>query len=498
VRGFVQALARGENDSALEILLRTSPLPGVCGRVCPAPCMDICNRKWLDEAVNVRDLERFAADHARRPPASKPHRHQTVGVIGSGPAGLSAAYALARLGYPVTIYESNRELGGLLRTGIPAYRLPRNVLDDEIDYIRAHGVHAATGESIDQAGLVRLTREHAIVLIATGLQESRALDFAGNFNGMVIQGLDFLDRARGKTESAQDMEVVVIGGGNTAVDAARSARRLGAKKVHIVYRRTREEMPAIEEEIEEALEEGVVLDELVAPLRLRKDALGVLLTCQRMRLGEPDESGRRSPIPEDSEDAQFDLRCDRVILALGQSADLSLLPADSEVKDGCLTVGRTAAPVYTCGDFATNSGTVAAAIGSGRKAAWTIHKALSGEDLFPKSQPSVAGPDVMRNALFRRAPAKHSEALLPSIRRQSFEEVRTGFPPDEISSSAATEATRCLSCGVCTFCDRCMVHCPDGVIVRDADGYRFDHSYCKGCGVCTEQCPRGGMTMNNI
>ncbi len=498
VRGFIQELTRGESDSALEILLRTSPFPGVCGRVCPAPCMENCNRQWLDEAVNVRELERFAADHGQRPPPTMPYRNQTIGIIGSGPGGLSAAYALAQLGYPVTIYESNSELGGLLRTGIPAYRLPRNILNDEIKYILAHGVHAATGAAIDNAGLIRLTREHAAVLIAAGLQESRPLNLAGDFNGIVIQGLDFLERARRQAETVTDQEIVVIGGGNTAVDAARSARRLGAKRVHIVYRRTREEMPAIEEEIAEALEEGIVLDELVSPLRLRRDALGALLTCQRMRLGDPDESGRRSPTPEDTEDAQFDLRCDRVVLALGQTVDLSLLPVDSELKDGCVSLGRTGAPVYTCGDFATNSGTVAAAIGSGRKAAWTIHKALSGEDLFPKCEFSVAGPEVMRNALIQKVPSRHGEALPASIRRRNFDEVRTGFSPDDSDRCAATEAMRCLSCGVCTYCDRCMAHCPEGVIVRNADGYQFDYRYCKGCGLCAEQCPRGGIAMLNI
>jgi NADPH-dependent glutamate synthase beta subunit-like oxidoreductase len=398
----------------------------------------------------------------------------------------------------VTIYESNRELGGLLRTGIPAYRLPRDVLDDEIQYILDHGVHAATGAKIDNAGLLRLTREHAAIVVAAGLQESRQLDLGFDQDSVVVQALDFLDRARQQMDTLKGQEVVVVGGGNSAVDAARSARRLGAKRVHIIYRRTREEMPAIEEEIKDALEEGIILDELVAPLVLRRDTLGPLLTCQRMRLGELDGSGRRRPVPEDTEDAQFELRCDLVILALGQSADLSVLPADSEMKDGSISLGRTGAPVYSCGDFATNSGTVASAIGSGRRAAWTIHRALTGEDLFPNRSLPVATREVMRNGLIDPAPSRHSATLPASVRRNNFDEVRTGLPDGESDHGAQAEARRCLSCGVCTYCDQCMVHCPEGVIVREADGYRFDYSYCKGCGLCSEQCPRGGIAMINI
>jgi len=398
----------------------------------------------------------------------------------------------------VTIHEANRELGGLLRTGIPEYRLPRDVLDGEIQYILQHAVKVRAGKGVKRAELVRLTRLHEAVLVATGLQELRALDFDGGDRGIVMQGIDFLDRARSHSESMENLVVAVIGGGNTAVDSARSARRLGAQRVHIVYRRTREEMPAIEEEVNEALEEGIVLDELTAPVRLQRNGARALLTCQRMRLGEPDESGRPRPIPETTEDAHFDLPCDRVILALGQSVDLSLLPSGSEVSEEGVVLGRTSSPVYVCGDFATNEGTVAAAIGSGRRAAWIIHRTLTGEDFFPKSQPVVATPDVIRNRLFTPQPRVRGETLPASLRRRGFEEVRKGLADEPHHHSAVHEANRCFSCGVCNFCDRCVVHCPEGIMVRNGDGYRFDESYCKGCGVCAEECPRGVIRMCNM
>lgn len=497
VRGFIEATAHTDYDEALRILLETSPLPGVCGRVCPAPCMESCNRQFHDEAINVRELERYAADHGTRPSPTSPWREESVAVIGSGPAGLSATYALARLGYRVELVDANTELGGLLRTGIPTYRLPREVLDGEIQHILDHGVTTKLDHRVDRAELLRFTHEHTAVLIATGLQELQSLELGGPPN-VVVQGIDFLERVRMGRDRLEGLHVVVVGGGNTAIDAARSARRIGARTVRIVYRRTRTEMPAIREEVDEALEEGIVLDELVAPLHLRRNGAGSLLTCMRMKLGDPDESGRRKPIPETTEDAQFDLACDRVILALGQSADTGILPAGSDVRDGDVSLGLTTAPVFTCGDFASNDGTVAAAIGSGRRAAWHVHRTLTGEDLFPPPKQPVAGPDVVVGHLFRHAPREHGESLSAAARRYSFAEVRMGLVDVPGFELAADEARRCFSCGVCNGCDRCVDHCPDGIMVRNGSEYRFDASYCKGCGVCAAECPRGVIYMAEL
>lgn len=497
VQGFIDAIAKQNLDHALEILLRTSPFPGVCGRVCPAPCMDACNRRQYDAAINVRELERYVADHSLRVRAAKPWKTQPVAVIGSGPAGLSSAYALSQLGYPVTVFEADRELGGLLRTAIPTYRLPRSVVDAEIEYILQGGVEARTNHPIDAAELQGLTHQFSAILIATGLQKLQSIELNDSSN-VVTQGIDFLNRTRTSGESLHGMRVVVIGGGNTAIDAARSARRIGAVSVQILYRRSRAEMPAIREEIEEALEEGIVLDELVAPLTLRRDGLGPLLTCQRMRLAEPDASGRRRSVPEETEDAQFDVRCDRVILAIGQSGDLSILPPGWELRDGAVARLPADVPIFACGDLAVNEGTVAAAIGNGRRMAGRIHQALVREDPSSSARPDVAAFESIRTPMFQPRPAQRGGLLPPAARRRSFDEVRLGLIDGTQESPALAEAQRCFSCGVCNQCDRCVTHCPEGIMVRNGDGYRFDDNYCKGCGVCAAECPRSVIVMEDL
>ena len=498
VRGFVQAVGKEDYDHALAILLRTSPLPGVCGRVCPAPCMEACNRRLLDGSVNVRDLERYVSDHGRRPETARPWREERVAVVGSGPAGLSGAYHLARLGYPVVLFERDHELGGVLRTGIPTYRLPREVLNDEIRHILQHGVEARTGVSIGRAELLTLSHEFAAVFVATGLQHERALSLGGEEFGVIEQALVFLDDCRKGRRRLDGQHIIVVGGGNSAIDAARSARRLGAKSVRLVYRRTRMEMPAIDEEIDEALEEGVILQELVLPLRFYRDGAGGALTCQRMVLGEADETGRRRPIPDAGEDSQFDLRCDRVLLALGQSTDLSILPEGSEVHEGERLLGLSGGPIFGGGDFATNEGTVTAAIGSGRRAALHIHRTLTGEDLFEPQTQSVAGPEDVTMHLFTRSPRTETMTLDAVERRHTFHEVRLGFPAAPAHRAAVLEAQRCFSCGVCNQCNRCLEYCPEGIVQRQGNEYRFDYSYCKGCGICAAQCPRGVIYMAEL
>ncbi len=498
VRSFVEAVGQEDYQRALEIILDTSPMPSICGRVCPAPCMEACNRAEYDEAVSVRDLERYVGDHARWPETKRPWREERVAVVGSGPAGLSAVHHLKRLGYPVTLFEADRELGGVLRTGIPSYRLPRDVLDRELNRILDRSVTVKAQRRVSKSDLLDFSHEFAAVFVGTGLQEARSLDLGQMSPGVVAQGIEFLDRARRGSERLTGEHVVVVGGGNTAIDSARTARRLGALSVRVVYRRTRDEMPAIREEVEEALEENIILDELVSPIRLREDGVGMLLTCNRMLLGEPDESGRRRPVPEVSEDAFFDIRCDRVILALGQSNDLSILPEGSAVHEGKNLLGLTGAPVFACGDFATNEGTVAAAIGSGRRAAWHMHKTLTGEDLFPPPEAPVATAEQITMHVFKHVPGKHGEVTPPTTRRHSFVEVRRGLTDDLGEHPAVEEAQRCFSCGVCNSCDQCVSYCPEGILVRDDEGYRFDYDYCKGCGICASQCPRGVVYMAEI
>jgi 2-oxoacid:acceptor oxidoreductase gamma subunit (pyruvate/2-ketoisovalerate family) len=467
VQGFLEAAARGDYDAALAILLETSPFPGVCGRVCPAPCMSSCNRNAFDEGVNVREVERFVADHAVWPAPVQPSRHERVAVVGSGPAGMSAAYQLARSGYHVSLYEGSDELGGVLRNGIPDYRLPKDVLDRELGFVLTHGVNAYVDSFMNAAALDDLSTRYDAIFVATGLQSSRSLQHVG----ATVQGIDFLDRVHRHDVVLEGQRIVVAGGGNTAIDAARSALRLGAASVRIVYRRTRAEMPAIEEEIAAALEEGVVLDELALPERVD----GARLHCVRMVAGEPDESGRRRPIPDPS--SRYTVDCDQLILAIGQEADRSIVGGSN---------------VYFGGDFATSDGTVAAAIASGRNAAREIHARLASLPIAVPDRPAVATVADLRLSLFEHAPRLRAETVPLNVRRRSFVEVHGGL------ADASLEAARCFSCGVCNACDRCRHHCPDGILTRHGDDYRFDYDYCKGCGVCAAECPRGVVVMAEI
>ena len=500
VRGFVEAVGNEDYDGALALLLETSPLPAVCGRVCPAPCIETCNRAEFDQSVNVREIERAAAQLGTRPKPVQAWRDEKVAVVGSGPAGLSTAYHLARLGYPITMYEADDELGGVLRTGIPAYRLPRDVLDEEIDYILRHGIKTQTGHPLTRAELLSLSREYQAVFVATGLQNVSDLDLGDTAPVKPVQGLHFLERVRRGGMRLDGQRVIVIGGGNTAMDAARSALRIGASEVRVVYRRTRTEMPAIFEEIEQALEEGIILDELVSPVRLHDSDGGPVLTCQGMKLGPPDDSGRPRPVADTSPESRFDLPCDLVVLALGQSHDISILPEGSEIKEGEALLGLSGAPFFVGGDFATNAGTVAAAIGCGVRAARHIHRTLSGEDLFPPPEESVATPEQIRFNRFEHLPREAVKTLNPETRRACFDEVHLGFEAGPHGAGAVAEAQRCLSCGVCNRCDRCLEYCPEGILRRsdDNDGYVFDLEYCKGCGVCMTACPRGAIYMTEL
>jgi 2-oxoacid:acceptor oxidoreductase gamma subunit (pyruvate/2-ketoisovalerate family) len=489
VQGFLAALTNEDVDAALEILLKTTPLPSVCGRVCPGFCMTQCNRSELEGPVNVRGLERYAGDHGTVQITAALRRSEKVAVIGGGPAGLSGAYHLARLGYAVKIFEAGSELGGLMRTGIPAYRLPRHALDRDIDRILELGIETEFNTHIDHGRLQQLTREYDAVLAATGLQRLTSLDLGLDMK-RVMQGIEFLDQARSNAVDVAGEDVVVVGGGNTAVDAARTAYRLGAHAVRIIYRRTRDEMPAISEEVDEAIDEGIRIDLLCSPIRISRDNGKRQLLCQQMELGEPDDSGRCRPVVVQG--SEFKIPCDRVILAIGQAADLSLLPDDAQLSADQPIEHDGEAPVYPTGDLLTNEGTVTAAIGCGRYMALMLHERFSGEKLYidPPNIKSVVRADQIRFQHFELH-HPHNQVVLPLTGREtSFSEVRGGL--DDIE-----EAKRCLSCGVCNSCDRCVTYCPDGVLRREGRDIIFDYDYCKGCGVCVSECSRAVIYMQS-
>jgi 2-oxoacid:acceptor oxidoreductase gamma subunit (pyruvate/2-ketoisovalerate family) len=505
VQGFLNALSRDEVDEALEILLRTTPFPSICGRACPAPCMESCNRIEIDEAVNVRQMERYAGDHGNITPEPLAQREERVAIVGSGPAGLTAAYHLARFGYRVKVFESGPEIGGLLRTGIPGFRLPEDVVAREIERIVALGIDVETDHRIDRQALLSLTRDHDAVLVATGQQAQRDLQLGMNGTEAVVQGIDFLDHVHRADVRVDGEDVIVVGGGNTAMDAARSALRLGANSVRVVYRRSRDEMPAIREEIDDAREEGVAIDLLTQPVALHEDKgdgrhRHYRLTCRRMQLGEPDESGRRAPV--EVQDSDFDLACHRVILALGQSPDVSVFPEGTEVREGTQLLGLLETPVFAVGDLATREGTVAAAIGSGRRSAVHIHSVLSGVHVTISEhadasrdvdvwKDEVIHADAMKLHLFERHPSAEGESIELPQRRSTFDEVHLGLDD-------TAEASRCLSCGVCNECDACCTYCPEGVLKRVGHRLEFDYSYCKGCGICVAECPRNVIFMSHL
>ena len=492
VRGFIQALSGESLAAAARVLLRTQALPSVCGRVCPAPCMEACNRTSYDGAVHVRGLERWIGDHAAlevqrpAPPErgapgaagaeSKGARRWRVAVVGGGPAGLSAAFALAGLGHAVELLEAEPRLGGVLRTGIPTYRLPEAALDRDLARILALGVSARCGERVGPADLARLAGEHDGVVVATGLSRPAELELAGSPARLegVAQGLEFLHQVRDGRPPALGGHVVVVGGGNTAVDCARTALRCGADRVTIVYRRSRADMPAIRAEVDEALEEGVSLLPLLQPLRLVGSGRVEGLELAEVVLGAPDASGRPRPTLGAGRTL---LACDRVLLALGQSADGTLVPQGDRGN------------VWLAGDLAAAAGTVSHAIGHGRRVAELMLARLEGRPApEPISPGEVVTPAQVRFSYF--TPGRpHREGRLPAgQRRAGWDEVNAGL-------RGTQEARRCFSCGSCTSCDTCLLSCPEGIIRRcdHGGGYAIDDRYCKGCGMCVAECPRRAM-----
>jgi 2-oxoacid:acceptor oxidoreductase delta subunit (pyruvate/2-ketoisovalerate family) len=506
---FLHLLGEGKYEDGWKLILETNPFPGVCGRVCPHPCERDCNRGNFGGRVNVHMLERFLADvHFDRklePKYLESKKRQTVGVIGAGPAGLSCAYQLARRGYGVTVYEALPEAGGMMRIGIPDYRLPKEVLRHEIEYILAHGVELKLNTRVGKdIPFEELRRKHNAIFIGTGYHLSRALGAEGQDLADVIPGIEVLRKIAFKDEISIGDRVVVVGGGNTAMDVARSVLRLGSKP-RVVYRRSREEMPAIAEEIEDLLAEGIPIDFLTLPVKVHGDEKGRILKveCVRMELGEPDESGRRRPVPIPG--SNFDIEADMVITAIGEQPDLKYLASDVKSESWGVLVdgyGRTNVEnIFAGGDTATGEGTVTHAVGRGRQAAIAIDAYLQKKDLPPCEEIERYLKDRSRHmvtwAEINPAYFNLEERIEPQgkpipERVRSFEEVYSGFTEEQ----ALREAQRCFSCGTCPSCDNCLIFCPDAAISRIGDGrYQINYDYCKGCGICVSECPRNAISI---
>ncbi len=486
VVGFIQTLKEEGVAAAAGLLRKTQALPSVCGRVCPAPCMSACNREFYDGPVNIRSLERWIADNdSTQIIAAKDADPKSFAVIGSGPAGLSAAFHLGVRGQRVTLIEKGDRPGGVLRIGIPPYRLPEAVLDRDIDRILGLGVEVRSGTEIDKEKLVGLLEEFDGVIVCKGLGLPFAMEAAGAQLEGVRQGLDFL--AESKEQQARLAgKVIVVGGGNTAIDCARSALRSGADSVKLVYRRSRHEMPAIGEEIEEAVHEGVELLTHRQPVAFVGQARLSGMVLAEVDPGSVGDDGRRRPVVSERT-MEFD--CDTVLLALGQEKRMDLLPDGAEIRADRAWQDDAPLPLWFAGDCLTGEGTVAHAIGNGRRTALAALASLKGEEPPPeKEYKSTVAPAHIRFSHFPVIPPQRDRRQPGGSLRGNFDEVNLGLP-------GPGEAERCFSCGRCTHCDTCLVFCPDGVVFRDEKGYVIDRNYCKGCGICVAECPRRAMEM---
>jgi NADPH-dependent glutamate synthase beta subunit-like oxidoreductase len=494
VQQWLYHAEEGNYERAWRQIVETNPLPAVIGRVCYHPCETACNRGQVDEAVGINSVERFLGDEAIRLGWSfeRPKRRsgKRVLVVGAGPCGLSAAYQLARLGHEVVIKDSAPLAGGMMRFGIPKYRLPREVLDAEVQRILDLGVELDLNCKVVHILEAMWADGFDASLLAIGAQlGSRTYIPAGSALKM-LDAVSLLHSIEGGEPPRLGRRVVVYGGGNTAMDAARTAKRLGAEDPIIVYRRNRERMPAHESELEEALAEGVTVKWLSTIKRADEGKLVI----ERMEL---DDTGFPQPTGEIEE-----LDADSLVLALGQETDLSLLDdiPDIEVSKGVITVDArtmmTGHPgIFAGGDVVPAERTVTVAIGHGRRAAAEIDAWLRGTATGVAPELPLAGVESLNTWYYSDAP-RQLRPQLDAIRRSTtFDEVVLGL--DE--STALFEARRCMSCGSCLACDNCFGVCPDNAVIKLAPAgsyqYEFDLDYCKGCGICAQECPCGAIEM---
>lgn len=529
VQGYVSLIAQGKFKEALEIIRKDIPLPLVCGRVCFSPCEDACTRKDFDEAVSIRALKRLAADYELKmgkteKPKPIPKTHsEKVAIIGSGPSGLTAAYELVKSGYPITVFESTPKPGGALRYCIPAYRLPKDILEDEIGYIKALGVEFKTNTKVGKDVTIDdlFKQGYKAIFIGSGAHRCLSLNIEGEELEGVMHSLTFLNNINYGRPVKLGKKVIIVGGGNVAVDVARTAKRLGPDEVTVLYRRTEQEMPAHKQEVEEAKLEGVKFQFLTSPKKIvGKDGKVVGIECLKMRLGEPDESGRRRPIPV--EGSEFTVPADTVILAIGETPDTSFLPKEIQITKGNTIVVdqvtlQTIVPnIFAGGDAVTGPASVVEAIAAGKKAAESIDRYLRGLDLKAgREKETYETKWATTEKPVEKNPRQPMPRLEPLQRATNFNEVELGFAP----KAGMQEAHRCLSCGPCAQCleteelcepddaivdeDRCIACancekiCEYGAIKVEKSVAKVNLQICKGCGTCVIECPAVAINMKD-
>ncbi len=485
IPGYIFHLLNNDLTKAAEVLRSENPFPATCGRVCPHFCQFKCNREEYDGAVQIRQIERFVGDYALNIPYKKAHKtkSRSVAVIGGGPAGLSCAYFLAREGYPVTIYEKESFLGGLMRYGIPAFRLPPEIVEKEIDNIIAMGnITVNFNHPVEKEMLADLSKEYDAVFLAIGLGRDRVPASIEIDGEDILSGYELLKRINTDSmfkESFSGNKVAIIGGGNVAFDVARSVLRL-SNDVEILYRRTLQEAPSFEDEKEEGIEEGLKIKEKTVVTDMDKQE-GRL----RLKLGSVKAINERGM---DVEPTNETLEVDKLVIATGQERDFDI------EKSGLDNL-------FVGGDYAYGAKTVIEAIASGKEKAFEI-MSFFGDDLkdaekdgFFRSKKDydkyeIVGFDRINLFYFPKEKPLEAVKLAPQERAKGFSEVAVKPPLDAVLS----EAKRCFSCGVCNLCKTCWFSCPD-LCIEVKESVKFDYDYCKGCGLCSTECPRGVIDM---
>jgi 2-oxoacid:acceptor oxidoreductase delta subunit (pyruvate/2-ketoisovalerate family) len=491
IQGWLYHAESGDYRRAWEKLVEENPFPAVMGRVCYHPCESACNRGHVDQAVGIHAVERFLGDEAIRQGWQFPRAAAATGkrvlIVGAGPAGLSAAYHLRRSGHDVSVWDAGPMAGGMMRFGIPQYRLPRNILDAEIARIVDLGVEIRLNTKVEDLHAAMRQEHFDAAFLAVGAHVAKRAYIPAGDASRILDAVSVLRGMESGEKPLLGRRVVVYGGGNTALDVARTAKRLGATDSLIVYRRTREKMPAHDFEVQEALEEGI----RIKWLSTIKEAGERSFVVEKMKL---DETGFPQPTGE------FEtVEADSLVLALGQEADLRFLGnvPGLKVEDGVVQVNSqmmTGCPgVFAGGDMVPAERTVTVAAGHGKKAARCIDAWLNGRAHAPGEKHALASLDRLNTWYYSDAPKTVQPQLEIARRQSTFDEVVGGL--DE--SNALFEARRCLSCGNCFECDNCYGVCPDNAVRKLGPGSRFEfkYDYCKGCGLCVAECPCGAIEM---